>query len=156
MRKLLKLLMIGASLTVAGAASAQSVNVQVDVDDNSRRVQRHFAQDFDGDRRVQRRFQRDLTDDDGRAIRRVERRYDRDDDDGRVIRRVERRFDMDVARPVPVVSRRVIERRVVVPARTRTVCRMVMRERVRPSGVIVRRPVEVCREVVAGRRVFVD
>ncbi|HZH50409.1 MAG TPA: hypothetical protein VEZ16_00865 [Microvirga sp.] len=56
----------------------------------------------------------------------------------------------------PVVERRVIERRVVRPARTRTVCRTVMRERVRPSGVVVRRPVEVCRQVVAGRRVYVD
>jgi hypothetical protein len=45
---------------------------------------------------------------------------------------------------------------VVRPARTRTVCRTVMEERVRPSGVVVRRPVERCREVVAGRRVYVD
>ena len=34
----------------------------------------------------------------------------------------------------------------------RTVCRTVWRERMRPNGVIVRRPVEVCRRVVAGRR----
>ena len=47
---------------------------------------------------------------------------------------------------------RVIERRVVRPARTRTVCRTVMEERVRRGGVVVRRPVERCREVVAGRR----
>ncbi|UVF19857.1 hypothetical protein HPT29_001500 [Microvirga terrae] len=52
---------------------------------------------------------------------------------------------------------RVVERRVVRPARTRTVCRTVMEERVRPSGVVVRRPVERCRQVVAGgRRVYVD
>jgi len=51
-----------------------------------------------------------------------------------------------------VVERRVIER----PARMRTVCRTVIRERVRPNGVVVRRPVEECRRVVAGRRVFVD
>ncbi|MBQ0822477.1 hypothetical protein KBI52_20025 [Microvirga sp. HBU67558] len=52
---------------------------------------------------------------------------------------------------------RVVERRVVRPARTRTVCRTVMEERVRPSGVVVRRPVERCRQIVAGgRRVYVD
>ena len=56
----------------------------------------------------------------------------------------------------PVVERRVIERRVERP-RTRTVCRTVVRERVRGNGVVVRRPVEVCRQVVAGgRRVYVD
>jgi hypothetical protein len=55
----------------------------------------------------------------------------------------------------PVVERRVIQRRVERP-RTRTVCRTVMRERVRGNGVVVRRPVEVCRQVVAGRRVYVD
>ena len=56
----------------------------------------------------------------------------------------------------PGYRERVIERRVVRPPRTRTVCRPVMEERVRPSGVVVRRPVERCREVVAGRRVYVD
>jgi hypothetical protein len=56
----------------------------------------------------------------------------------------------------PVVERRVIERRVVRPARTRTVCRTVIREHVRGNGVVVRRPTEVCRQVVAGRRVYVD
>lgn len=56
----------------------------------------------------------------------------------------------------PAYRDRVIERRVVRPARTRTVCRTVIRERVRPNGVIVRRPVEECRQVVAGRRVWVD
>jgi hypothetical protein len=52
----------------------------------------------------------------------------------------------------PAYRERVIERRVVRPARTRTVCRTVIRERVRPNGVVVRRPVEECRQVVAGRR----
>lgn len=62
-----------------------------------------------------------------------------------------------VERDRPVYRERVIERRVVRPARTRTVCRTVMEERVRPSGVVVRRPVERCRQVVAGgRRVYVD
>ena len=56
----------------------------------------------------------------------------------------------------PVVRHRVVERRIVRPVRTRTVCRTVIRERVRGNGVIVRRPVEVCRQVVAGRRVYVD
>ena len=56
----------------------------------------------------------------------------------------------------PRYRERIIERRVIRPARTRTVCRTVMEERVRPSGVVVRRPVERCREVVAGRRVYVD
>lgn len=56
----------------------------------------------------------------------------------------------------PAYRERVIERRVIRPARTRTVCRTVMEERVRPSGVVVRRPVERCRQVTAGRRVYVD
>jgi hypothetical protein len=56
----------------------------------------------------------------------------------------------------PAYRERVIERRVVRPARTRTVCRTVMEERVRRNGVVVRRPVERCRQVVAGRRVYVD
>ncbi|WP_201862078.1 hypothetical protein [Microvirga soli] len=56
----------------------------------------------------------------------------------------------------PDYRERVIERRVVRPARTRTVCRTVMEERVRRNGDIVRRPVERCRQVVAGRRVYVD
>ncbi|MCB8819132.1 hypothetical protein [Microvirga rosea] len=51
-----------------------------------------------------------------------------------------------------VIERRVIER----PARSRTVCRTVVREHVRPSGVVVRRPTEVCRQVVGSRRVYVD
>jgi hypothetical protein len=46
----------------------------------------------------------------------------------------------------PIVERRVIERRVVRP-RGRLVCRTVVRERVRPSGVVLRRPTEVCRRV---------
>jgi hypothetical protein len=56
----------------------------------------------------------------------------------------------------PAYRDRVIERRVVRPASTRTVCRTVMEERVRRNGVVVRRPVERCRETVAGRRVYVD
>jgi len=143
MRKLLTTLMIGASMAVAGAASAQSVNVQVDVDDNGpRRIERHLSRDaFDGPVRLERRVQRGLVE---------------DDDDVRVTRRIERRYDVDVVRPVPVVSRRIVERRIVVPPRMRTVCNTVIRERIRPNGVVVRRPVEVCRQVPAGRRVLVD
>jgi len=88
--------------------------------------------------------------------RRIERRViDRDVDYGRpvVSRRVIQR-DVDYVRPV--TSRRVIERRIVRPAPVRTVCRTVIRERVRPNGVVVRRPTEVCRQVVAGRRTYID
>lgn len=52
---------------------------------------------------------------------------------------------------------RVVEERVIArPARTRTVCRTVVRERTNPyTGVTVRRPTEVCRERVVGGR-FAD
>lgn len=72
-------------------------------------------------------------------------------DDGPRHHRVEReRWDR------PVTERRYMERRVERP-RTRTVCRTVIREHVRGNGVVVRRPSEVCRQVVAGgRRVYVD
>lgn len=56
----------------------------------------------------------------------------------------------------PAYRERIIERRVVRPVRTRTVCRTEYRERVRPNGVVVRRPVEVCRREVGGRRIYVD
>lgn len=57
----------------------------------------------------------------------------------------------------PAYRDRVVERRIVRRAPVRTVCRTVIRERVRPSGVVVRRPVEECRRVYAGgRRVYVD
>ncbi|HLM39150.1 MAG TPA: hypothetical protein VK434_06090 [Microvirga sp.] len=42
---------------------------------------------------------------------------------------------------------RIGERRAARPGRTRLVCRTVIRERVRASGVVVRRPVEECRRV---------
>jgi hypothetical protein len=66
----------------------------------------------------------------------------------RVERRVVRDYRPDY-RPV-----RVIERRVVRPARTRTVCNVVVRERIRPNGVVVRRPQQVCRQVVVGRGAY--
>lgn len=56
----------------------------------------------------------------------------------------------------PRYRERIIERRVMRPAPRRTVCRTVVRERVRPNGVVVRRPVEECRTVVGSRRVYVD
>jgi hypothetical protein len=81
-------------------------------------------------------------------------------DDGprhRVERRVVHGLNEVQYTRVPEVRRRVIERRVVRPVPpTRTVCRTVIRERVRPSGVVVRRPTEVCRQTVVGRRVYVD
>ena len=52
----------------------------------------------------------------------------------------------------PAYRERVIERRVELPRRMRTVCRTVIRQRVRSNGVVVRRPVEECRQVYAGRR----
>ncbi|MCG7394596.1 hypothetical protein MHY87_16955 [Microvirga sp. ACRRW] len=63
---------------------------------------------------------------------------------------------VSVGQSRPVYRERVVERRYVRPARARTVCRTEYRERVRPSGVVVRRPVEVCRQVTGGRRVYVD
>jgi len=57
--------------------------------------------------------------------------------------RVERRVVRE--RVQPVVSRRIVERRIVRPVpRTRTVCRTVIRERVTRVGVIVRKPTRVC------------
>ena len=49
-----------------------------------------------------------------------------------------------------MVRSRIVERRVVRPARSRLVCRTAIRERVRASGVVVRRPTGEC------RRVYVD
>ncbi len=50
-----------------------------------------------------------------------------------------------------VVEERVIRR----GGPRRTVCRTVIRERVTPGGVVIRRPTEVCRTVV-GSRAYVD
>ena len=58
-----------------------------------------------------------------------------------------RRRDVEVyedrGRRRGVVEERIVRR----PAARRTVCRREVRERVRPNGVIVRRPVEICRTV---------
>ena len=48
----------------------------------------------------------------------------------------------------PVRYERRYERR----PQMRTVCRTVMRQHVRPNGMVVRRPAQECRQVVAGRR----
>jgi len=72
------------------------------------------------------------------------------DDGPRSYRTVRERYD------APRYRQRVIERRVVRPAPMRTVCRVVYRERVRGNGTVVRRPTEVCRQVVAGRRSYYD
>ena len=47
--------------------------------------------------------------------------------------------------------RGVVEERIIRRPAARRVCRTEIRERVRPSGVVVRRPVEVCRTVVGDR-----
>jgi hypothetical protein len=65
-------------------------------------------------------------------VRVVQDRYDRYDRRGRY----DRRYDDNRRYGRPPM---------------RTVCRTVMRERMRPNGVVVRRPVEVCRRE-AGRR----
>jgi hypothetical protein len=64
-------------------------------------------------------------------------------------RRVERRI---IREERPMVRRGVVEERVIRrPARTRTVCTTRTRETVTPSGRVIRRPVEVCRQVGEAR-----
>lgn len=53
------------------------------------------------------------------------------------------RFDRGVDRRVIIRERPTV---VVRPPRARTVCTTRIRERVTPGGVVIRRPVEVCRE----------
>ncbi len=138
MRNLLKMLAVVGLVAVSGsAAQAQGFKLQIGVDEGPRRIESRVVRDVDYDRPVVSR----------RVIRDVE--YDRPIVSRRVIQR-----DVDYVRPV--VSRRVIERRIVRPAPVRTVCRTVIRERVRPNGVVVRRPTELCRQVVAGRRTYID
>jgi hypothetical protein len=75
--------------------------------------------------------------------RRVERRIIREE------RPIERRI---IREERPVVRRGVVEERVIRrPARTRTVCTTRTRETVTPSGRVIRRPVEVCRQVGEAR-----
>ena len=63
---------------------------------------------------------------------------------------VERRIYRDEDRGYRrgVVEERIIRR----PAPTRTVCRTEVRERIRRDGAYVRKPVQVCRQVVGGYR----
>jgi hypothetical protein len=129
MRKLLIPLILGASVAIgAGAASAQSVNVQVDVDRPSHRTERPPWRNFDRPTRVERPGM-----------------WDRDRQATGSVRVVQ------YHRARPGADRRFVERRYVMPRRVRTVCRTVIRERIRPNGAIVRRPVEVCRRVVVRR-----
>jgi hypothetical protein len=69
------------------------------------------------------------------GYRTVQRRVYRDYDDG-------------------YYGRRVVERRYFAPTRSRVVCRTVIRERIRPSGAVVRRPIQVCDRVYGGRRFY--
>jgi len=136
MTNLLKSLSIAGLLALtAGTASAQGLNFSVGVaDDRPSRMERRMERDMrdDGDIRIERR----------RGI----------DDVSSVRRRVIEEDD------TPVVSRRIIERRVMRPAPTRVVCRTEIQRTVRANGVIVTRPREVCRTqtVSTSRRVFVD
>jgi hypothetical protein len=84
--------------------------------------------------------------------RRVERRIDRDFDDVRIERR---RFVRDIDYRRPIVRRRIVERRIFAPPRrVRTVCRTVIRERVTPVGVVIRRPTRICTTRPVGRRLY--
>ena len=80
--------------------------------------------------RIERRNFNDVT---------VRRRFDRDDD---VV--VRRRF-------APVVERRFIERRPV----ARTFCRTEIRRTFRRNGVVVTRPVQICRQGGPARRFII-
>ena len=63
-----------------------------------------------------------------------------------------RRRDVEVYEDRRGPRRGVVEERIIRrPAARRTVCRNEVRERVRPNGVVVRRPVQVCRTVVGDR-----
>jgi hypothetical protein len=77
---------------------------------------------------------------------------DRDRTDTVVERRIRRDREIEIEDRRPrrgVVEERIIRRGG--PPR-RTVCRREIRERVTPGGVVIRRPTEVCRTVVGGRR----
>jgi hypothetical protein len=132
MANLLKSLSI-VSLVALGAtaASAQSVNVRVGIDDDAdhieRRIDRH---DYDDGVRIERRH-RDVD-----VVGSVERRrviVEDDNDDEIVTRRVVKRR---IVEPVPVVTRRVVVRERV-PVVTRKV---VVRER-EPAPLVSRRVV---------------
>jgi hypothetical protein len=58
------------------------------------------------------------------------------------------RYERPMRYEHPVRYERRVDRR---PA-MRTVCRTMVRQHVRPNGVVVRRPTEVCRRVVVDRR----
>ena len=128
MRKIVTFLgAAGALLLAVAPAAAQGVQFRFGADDGYQRTQ-----------------YRDLDREERRTERRRERFEDRFEEraprfGSRVVeeRLIERR------RPV-VVEERVIRR---LP-RARTVCTTRVRERITPGGVIVRRPVEVCRQII--------
>lgn len=141
MRNLLKSLSVAALVAMgATAASAQDLNFRVGIgDDRPTRAERLERRniDRDDDVVVRRRMERD----DDVVVR---RRMDRDDD---VV--VRNRF------VEPVAERRIIERRVVRPV-ARTVCRTEVRRTFRPNGVVVTRPVQICRQSAPSRRVIIQ
>ena len=129
MRHLLRAIGItGLLALMAGTASAQDFGVRIGVDWSDDRFERRE--------------------------RRIERRIGREDFDDRPAVRVRRVEEYDDVRPRGriVEERRIIRR----AAPVRTVCRNEIRERIRPDGAYVRKPVQVCRQIVGARRVFVD
>ena len=141
MNNLLKSLSIAALVVVgATAASAQDLNFRIGVgDDRAERVERLERRNFDRDDDV---VVRNRIDRDHDVV--VRRRIERDDD---VV--VRNRF------VEPVAERRIIERRIVRPV-ARTVCRTEIRRTFRPNGVVVTRPVQICRQSAPSRRVIIQ
>lgn len=144
MNNLLKSLSIAALVAVgATAASAQDLNFRIGVGDDrptrAERVERLERRNFDRDDDV---VVRNRIDRDDNVV--VRRRIERDDD---VV--VRNRF------VEPVAERRIIERRIVRPV-ARTVCRTEIRRTFRPNGVVVTRPVQICRQSAPSRRVIIQ
>jgi hypothetical protein len=149
MNNLLKSLSIAALVAVgATAASAQDLNFRIGVGDDrptrAERVERLERRNFDRDDDVVVRNRIDRDDD---VV--VRRRIERDDD---VV--VRNRFVEPVAER-RIIERRIIERRIVRPV-ARTVCRTEVRRTFRPNGVVVTRPVQICRQSAPSRRVIIQ
>lgn len=144
MRNLLKSLSVAALVAMgATAVSAQDLNFRVGIgDDRPTRAER-----------VERLERRNIDRDDDVVVR---RRMERNDDV--VVRnRMDRDDDVVVRNRFvePVAERRIIERRVVRPV-ARTVCRTEVRRTFRPNGVVVTRPVQICRQSAPSRRVIIQ
>ncbi len=108
-----------------------------------------------GDPALEREKRRQMREQGGAREARRERRGEVDRFDRRgEVDRFERRGDFDRGERRVIVRERYREPTVVVrPPRARTVCTTRVRERVTPGGVVIRRPVEVCRQVIgAGPR----